>query len=116
MSDETVTIRVRTEHGEEHDRELTIVHRMKGVSVVDRDHGDHFGSNLATAIETLCGYHGWTWAGVDGHSFQRTAPESRVDRAMRLHAAYVAARGASREATASLTDEEFKEFRERVGR
>ena len=45
-----------------------------------------------------------------------TTPESRVDRALRLHAAYVAAREATRDATASLTEEEFKEFRERVRR
>lgn len=43
-------------------------------------------------------------------------PESNVDRALRLHAAYVAAWAATREATASLNDGEFKEFRERVGR
>lgn len=43
-------------------------------------------------------------------------PESRVDRALRLQAEYVVARDAARDATASLTEEEFKEFRERVGR
>jgi len=43
-------------------------------------------------------------------------PESRVDRALRLQAEYVVARDAARDATAALTEGEFKEFRERVGR
>lgn len=106
MSDATVTIRVRNERGYEMSRTLTIVRRMKGVSVVDEDHGDHCGIDLARAIECLCGYRGWTLL----------PSESNVDRALRLHAAYVEARGASREATAALDDGEFKEFRERVGR
>ena len=48
--------------------------------------------------------------------FTHEAEESRVDRALRLHAEYTAARKASTEATASLDDAEFKEFRERVAR
>lgn len=43
-------------------------------------------------------------------------PESRVDRALRLQAEYVVARDAARDATASLDEGEFREFRERVGR
>lgn len=106
MSNDTVTIRIRTERGEECDRILTIIRRMNGVSVVDEDHGDHCGIDLTRAVECLCGYRGWTLL----------LSESRVDRALRLHAAYVAAREATRAATASLDEGEFKEFRERVGR
>jgi len=106
VSDETVTIRVRNERGYEMSRTLTIIRRMSGVSVVDEDHGDHCGIDLARAIECLCGYRGWTLI----------QSESNVDRALRLQAEYVVARDAARDATASLTEEEFKEFRERVGR
>lgn len=101
-----ITIRVRTERGEEMDRALAVIRRMKGVSVVDAEHRDHFGVDLARAIECLCGYHGWTLL----------PSESNVDRALRLHAVYVTAREATREATAALDEGEFKEFRERLGR
>ena len=42
--------------------------------------------------------------------------ESSVDRAVRLHVAYVALRRESRDAVAGLTDAEWREYIERVGR
>ena len=53
-----------------------------------------------------------------GMDAARSASGARVPRRPRprLQAEYVVARDAARDATASLTEEEFKEFRERVGR
>lgn len=45
-----------------------------------------------------------------------TVPESRVDRALRLQAEYVAARAALRGETSEFTDAEWREYIERQGR
>ena len=56
----TTTIRTRDAAGRAFERTLRIVPRMKGVSVVDPDHGDYFGASLAGAIDALCSAHDWT--------------------------------------------------------
>lgn len=107
MIDQTVTIHVRSQITDESDRALRVIRHMTGVSVVDEEYGGCFGVNLATAIETLCENHGWTLIAVN---------ESRVDRALRLQAAYVAARAALLATTGEFKDAEWREYIERQKR
>ena len=62
MTPASITIRVRIA-GVESTRELAVIQRMKGVSVVDRDHGDCFGVDVLHAVETLCALEGWELVG-----------------------------------------------------
>ena len=57
-----LTIRVRIA-GVESTRTLAVVRRMRGVSVVDVEHGDHFAADVLSAVGELCQMRGWELVG-----------------------------------------------------
>ena len=109
-----VTVRVRSENGPESDRIVRVILRLHGFSVSSDGWTGLFGARLDGAIAEMCRRHGCTALTIDARALDEDEP--RVDRALRLHAAYAVALKATRDATAGLTDAEFREFCMRRGR
>ena len=108
---EGVIVRVCSENGVESDRIVRVILRFHGFSVSSVGWDGLFYARLDGGIAEMCRRHGCTALTIDGRALDEDEP--RVDRALRLHAAYVVARQATHEATAGLTDAEFREFCER---
>ena len=109
-----VLVCTRNDGGGASERVVHVVRRFKGFSVSSGDWPSLFGERLDRAVLSMCRLHGCEALAIDERELDEDEP--RVDRALRLHAAYTEACKATREATAGLTDAEFREFCVRRGR